>query len=87
MGGSAGFTDNMITSLKNNRYRNKTSRSFRKHEMNLPKGKSSPRSKSSSYSYVKTHGSYKEQNRKARKSILLLLGLLIIIGIVFYLFA
>ena len=87
MGGSVGFSDNMITSLKNNRYKNKSNRSFRKHEMNLPEGKSSSSPKSSGYSYIKTHGSYAEQSRKARTKVVYLLALLLIMGLLFYFYS
>jgi hypothetical protein len=87
MGGSVGFSDNMITSLKNNRYKNKKSRSFRKHEMNLPDGKSSSSTKKSNYSYIETHGTYAEQSRKARTTVVYLLALLIILGLLFYFYA
>ena len=78
MSGSVGFSDNMITSLKNNRYKKKNNRSFRQHEMNLPEGKSSSTTKGSGYSYVKTHGAYAEQKRKARTKVVYLLALLLI---------
>ena len=87
MGGSVGFSDNMITSLKNNRYKKKNNRSFRKHEMNLPDGKSSSSIKGSGYSYVKTHGSFSEQSRKARTTVVFLLVLLLIMGLIFYFYS
>jgi hypothetical protein len=65
MGGSVGFSDNMITSLKNNRYKNKKS----------------------NYSYTETHGTYAEQSRKARTTVVYLLALLIILGLLFYFYA
>jgi len=87
MGGSVGFSDNMITSLKNNRYKNKSNRSFRKHEMSLPDGKSSSSTKGSGYSYVNTHGSFSEQSRKARTTVVFLLVLLLIMGLIFYFYS
>ncbi len=87
MGGSVGFSDNMITSLKNNRYKKKNNRSFHKHEMNLPEGKNSSTTKGSGYSYVKTRGSYAEQKRKARTKVVYLLALLLIMGLLFYFYS
>jgi hypothetical protein len=55
--------------------------------MNLPDGKSSSSTKKSNYSYTETHGTYAEQSRKARTTVVYLLALLVILGLLFYFYA